>query len=422
MRPSRADPSPRVIVLGAGPAGLAAALALVRAGAHVRLVEAGPTVGGLCVTTRRDGFTFDLGGHILFVHTPAREAWLRELLGADLVHVDRPVACVSDGEVLPGRYFDQAGPLASRPPQPPGPGVSAEDYLSGVMPPGAAFEATRRYMEKVDGVPMDVITGIRCHKLFTEQYAPDGWWYPAGGVGQLMDAMARAIRAGGGEIRIGNRVEGIATSDGRVTGVRVTDAGGVATALPADAVVAGVPPALTLRLLDDAPPPPEFPARAAAVVALAIDAPRVSDEPWIQVDDPSVPFSRLAEPRNWSARLAPPDRTAVTCEVYCSPTSSDPWWPLPDDELAGRCRDGLVHLGLLPSGTSVRSLEVIRRPRAWSVVPVGRVEEMLEATSRLAAVSGLVSAQGGDVIQAVDAGEEAAHAALAEIGAVPRGG
>ena len=404
-------------MLGAGPAGLAAALALVRAGAHVRLVEAGPTVGGLCVTTRRDDFSFDLGGHILFVHTPAREAWLRELLGADLIRVGRPVACVSDGGIRPGRYFDQAGPLASRPPRPPGPELSAEDYLSAVMPPGAAFQAARRYMEKVDGVPMDVITGIRCHRLFTEQYAPDGWLYPAGGVGQLMDAMARAVGAGGGEIRIGNRVESVTTSDDRVTGVRVTDAGGVTTTLQADAVVAGIPPALTLRLLDGAPPPPDFPARAAAVVALAIDAPRVSDEPWIQVDDPSVPFSRLAEPRNWSARLAPPDRTALTCEVYCSPASSDPWWPLPDEELAEGCRDGLVHLGLLPAGTSVRSLAVIRRPRAWSIVPVGRVEEMQEATAHLAAISGLVSAQGGDVIQAVDAGEEAALAALREIGA-----
>ena len=121
MTASVPDPSRRAVVLGAGPAGLAAALALVRARVPVTLVEAGPVVGGLCVTTERDGFTYDLGGHILFVHDAARESWLRELLGADLIRVDRPVASIVGGQVRRGRYFDQAGPLAATPPIPPPP-------------------------------------------------------------------------------------------------------------------------------------------------------------------------------------------------------------------------------------------------------------------------------------------------------------
>ena len=72
------------LVLGAGPAGLGAALVLARAGARVAVVEARDEVGGLCVTRRRDGFAYDVGGHIPFVRDAARLEWLRDLLGDDL--------------------------------------------------------------------------------------------------------------------------------------------------------------------------------------------------------------------------------------------------------------------------------------------------------------------------------------------------
>src|SRR6476620_11708713 len=97
-------PRPDAIVLGGGPAGLGAALALVRAGARPVVLEAGERVGGLCVTRRRDGFGYDLGGHIPFVRDDARRRWLAALLDGDLGWVGRPVACVREGRVVPGRY------------------------------------------------------------------------------------------------------------------------------------------------------------------------------------------------------------------------------------------------------------------------------------------------------------------------------
>lgn len=377
------------------------------------LIEAAPTVGGLCITTRREPFTFDLGGHILFVHDAAREAWLRELLGPDLVWVDRPVACIdANGAICRGRYYEQAGPLAATPPPPPAPTASARDYLASVFTSDAsALDDVIAYMEKVDGASVDRITATRCHKLFAEQYAPDGWWYPAGGVGQLMDAMARAVVAGGGEVLTSHRVENVTTDGGTVTGVAVQDPSGRTETIATPAVVAGLTGGLVLRLLGW-DPPPGLPARAAAVVALAVDAPRLTDEPWIQVNDPAVPFSRLAESKNWSARLAPGDRTVVTGEVYCSPDETDPWWPRDDADLAARCREGLVHLGLLSPGTTVGSLGVLRRPHAWSIVTTDRVEDVTVSLSRLNAIDGLVMAQGGDVVQAIDAGEQAAYRVL----------
>jgi phytoene desaturase len=53
--------SSRVLIIGAGPGGLAAAMLLARAGAEVRVLEREPHVGGRTSALRAGGFTFDLG-------------------------------------------------------------------------------------------------------------------------------------------------------------------------------------------------------------------------------------------------------------------------------------------------------------------------------------------------------------------------
>ncbi len=51
----------RVVIIGAGPGGLAAALQCAHAGADVTVLEARSQVGGRCATLRAEGFSFDTG-------------------------------------------------------------------------------------------------------------------------------------------------------------------------------------------------------------------------------------------------------------------------------------------------------------------------------------------------------------------------
>ena len=398
------------VVLGAGPAGLGAALALARAGASVTLVDAATEPGGLCVTRRRDGFAYDVGGHIPFVRDEPRHAWLEELLGDDLRWVGRPVACVRGGRVVRGRYLDQRPPL---PEAPSGEGSTAADELSSRF--GAAFvnAVMRPYLEKIDGVPLERIPGDRARRLMDGQAAPEGFHFPAGGIGRLMDAMARAARAAGADVRLGTAAEAIEAPGGRLRAVRLAGGAAVATG---DAVVA-MPAGAATRLLDPAPPEGIWRAvrmRAVCIVYLALERERLTEETWIQVDDPRAPFARAFEPVNWSPGMAPPGRTLVGLECYCRAERDDPVWSLADADLAAACARALADpLGLLDDPGAARPVEVLRLPRAYPEADIGQMPDVRAPALWLEGLEGVHLAPGAAVIEAIEAGERAARAILA---------
>jgi protoporphyrinogen oxidase len=401
------------VVLGAGPAGLGAGLALARAGAAVAVLEAADRPGGLCVTRRRGGFGYDLGGHIPFVRDEARRAWLEDLLGGDLAWVDRPVASVRDGRVVRGRYLDQRpdGPVDPAPAD-----GSARGELGGRFGEAFVDRVMRPYLEKIDGVPLERIPAERARRLLEDQAAPEGFWFPGGGIGQLMDAMGAAVGAAGGRLLLGTRATAIEAPGGRVAGVAATGPDGP-RAITADALVVSVPAGLAARLVRPEPPgdpTPQPRMRAVCLVYLQLERERVSDEPWIQVDDPRVPFSRAFEPRNWSPRMAPPGRTVIGLECYCRAEPDDPVWGLDDDALAGVCAAALADpLGWIADAREARALEVVRLPRAYPVPDLLQMPVVLAPGRRLEAIAGVQLAPGAAVIEAIEAGERAARRVIA---------
>lgn len=92
MQPSpQAEPlasDPRVLVLGAGPAGLTAAYELTRLGVRSRLLELEAQAGGLSRTLEHNGYLFDIGGHRFFTKVAMVERIWHEVLAGDLL--ERP--------------------------------------------------------------------------------------------------------------------------------------------------------------------------------------------------------------------------------------------------------------------------------------------------------------------------------------------
>ena len=90
-----------VVVMGGGPAGLAAGHELSARGVKVTVLERAPWVGGLSMTWERDGFRFDLGGHRWFTKKTWLNDWFVRLMEGELVSVRR-ISRIYFG----GKYFD----------------------------------------------------------------------------------------------------------------------------------------------------------------------------------------------------------------------------------------------------------------------------------------------------------------------------
>ncbi len=102
----QSDPT---LIIGAGIAGLIAAIDLHRAGRQVRVLEAAPEVGGRVRTTVQDGFRLDHGFQVLFTAYPVLNAYLdhealelREFLpAAQIVRASGESALVGDALRMP---------------------------------------------------------------------------------------------------------------------------------------------------------------------------------------------------------------------------------------------------------------------------------------------------------------------------------
>jgi len=71
-----------VLIIGAGPAGLTAALELVRAGQKPVVIEADSQVGGISKTVNFEGNRMDIGGHRFFSKSDWVMDWWQEMLHA----------------------------------------------------------------------------------------------------------------------------------------------------------------------------------------------------------------------------------------------------------------------------------------------------------------------------------------------------
>src|SRR5512132_3592737 len=79
----------RVVIIGAGPAGLTAAYLLAKQGTAVTVIESSDTVGGISQTAQYKGYRFDIGGHRFFTKiTPVEQLW-NEILGDEFISVPR---------------------------------------------------------------------------------------------------------------------------------------------------------------------------------------------------------------------------------------------------------------------------------------------------------------------------------------------
>ncbi len=92
----------KVVIIGAGPAGLTAAYELLKIGAHPIVLEADAQVGGISRTVEREGWRFDIGGHRFFTKVARVQAFWHEILSPE----DFPTRSRLSRIYYSGKFFD----------------------------------------------------------------------------------------------------------------------------------------------------------------------------------------------------------------------------------------------------------------------------------------------------------------------------
>ncbi len=409
-----------IVVVGAGPAGLMAALRSARAGHRCTVVEAAEAVGGMAGSFEVAGQRVDYGSHRLHPATPERFLELfRSVLGPDLQvrprhgrirlhgrwiafplragdmarNLSPPFgACVAlDAATAPLRRRRSAGP------------PSFEDEVVSRLGPSVASEFYAPYARKLYGVDAGLLDGELARRRVSATSAgevlkrvvraarPQGrsFLYPRRGYGQLSEALADAAAGAGVDLRLGVRVGGLQAAE---TAVSVHIDGGE---LGADAVLSTMPVTALAAAVD--PPPPatvtealeQCRTRAVVLAYLVIGRDRFTPFDAHYFPGAETAVSRLSEPKNYRDGDDPPGRTVLCAEIPCWP--GDELWQHSDGRIGELVAGDLARVGL--EVPELERVEVRRLPAVYPVYETATmsardsVEEWLRSLAEVRIVS-----------------------------------
>ncbi|MEZ4322081.1 MAG: FAD-dependent oxidoreductase [Myxococcota bacterium] len=433
----------RNVVLGAGPAGLAAAVKLAREGERPLVLERAPVPGGLMRSIERGDYRVDVGRKELYARLPeVHELW-SGLLGDDYREYPHRVGVLYEGTIIERsrsfRGFWRGMPRnlvfrggldfvlrqAVNPLLPPP--SNEEEYWYRVR--GRVFSEvlSQGHAEKFQGIRWseqpapEAVKGAGLVKsaaraVFGRAVAKDHgntvWRHPARSTGQIIDRLVETIAEEGGELKCGASVTSLEMSGDRVKSV-VAEIDGEVQKVPVDSLVSSVPLNILATLLGREPPQDikgrDTKGRSTILVYLFLDHPPKFPHAWLDVTDPGVKAGRITNYAGFNGRMVPPGKTCLAVEYFV--LNDDPMLSLPNDASLGRAVEECVRSGLIDATKLTDHMVLKLRGafaaddyRSWtSPGVVALLERVAELTNLYN-----VNRAGTDV--ATYAGLEAAHA------------
>lgn len=406
MKPPRAAPlmpGDRIVICGAGPAGLTAGYLLAKQGYGITVLEADEIVGGISRTARYKDYRFDIGGHRFFTKIPAVQSLWEELLADELIDVPRLSRILYNGKFFnyplkPANALSGLGVLESA--------KIVASYINARISPHPKeqnFEQWvsnrfgerlyriffKTYTEKVWGIPCTEIRaewaaqriqGLSLARAILsatslQRRAPaiktliQQFKYPRLGPGQMWERCAQRITELGGSVLVGHRVTSFETSGHSIAAVRAETPNG-SRRFEAEHFIN----TMSLRsLIRSMSSPPQHVMDAAnnlayrdfILIALILDRDRLFPDNWIYVHTPGVLVGRIQNFNNWSSAMVPHEgQTCLGMEYFCF--AGDELWNMRDADLVALATNELKKLGLA-SDANVIDGAVVRMPKAYPI-------------------------------------------------------
>ena len=420
----------KVVIIGAGPAGLTAAYELCKEGVPSIVLEKDDVVGGISRTVNYKGYLFDIGGHRFFTKVKAVDDMWREvlgekrflrrsrlsriyynkkfffyplkatnaLLGLGLWNCVMMVASYAKAQVFPAKNEK-----------------SFEDWICNRFGRRLYDTFFKTYTEKVWGIPcneisadwaaqrikgLSLIATIKNALLSSQPKQKgdviktliDAFDYPEKGPGMMWEMVAESIQKRESELRMRTDVSKIFWEQGQVTALEI-EANGQKELVAGTDFISSMPVQELVRKMEP-PPPPEVHAAADQLayrdfltVSLIVNQPDLFQDNWIYIHDSDVKVGRIQNFKNWSPTMVPdPNKTCLGLEYFCF--EGDGLWTMKDEDLIALGTKELGILGLVDT-KDVEDGAVVRMPKAYPVydahyvTAVDTIREFLTAMPNL---------------------------------------
>ena len=366
--------SDRIVVLGAGPAGITTAWQMSVRGRQVEVVEKENCVGGMGTTFSHGPYQLDYGPHTFHIRETEQSRKIRETI---LPLLDRAPRILERGTrlTLKGRYYlypfqltellfglnpllslkitwDYLKATLSYSFHRPGPHASFEEW--GVKNLGKTLYniCFGIYSQKVWGLPTSQISSKQAQRvaklnlkniilrLFHIKADPvsyfQKYFYPYGGIGKLYQRMAEEVVKEKGNVHLQAPLKRISREGWRIRNV-VFEKEGREEMVDCEGVISTLPLPVLVHLFD--PPLPEAILQAASrlryrslvLCYVVIKRAKVTEYHWCYLLDDYFRCNRVCDQKNVSPDLIPEDKTVLCFEISCF--YGDKIWSASDEEL-----------------------------------------------------------------------------------------
>ncbi|WP_344926317.1 FAD-dependent oxidoreductase [Aquimarina addita] len=394
----------KVIIIGAGPAGLSAAYTLAKHNVDVTIFEASPYLGGMSRSFDLWGQRVDLGPHRFFTKEPKINNFFDELIKDEYTVVNRltriyykknffdyPLKLMN---VLKNLEFSTIFSILSN---------YGKQRLFPIKNPDT-FEkwVTNRfgkklytiffkyYTEKLWGIPCAkidadwaaqrikglslveaVISAIRGNRGNKHKTLLDQFSYPCKGTGTLYEKAASFVQANGGIIHKETPIQKVLIDANVCKGVITTDgvehfADYVISSMPLTSLIQGIERTPQEVLKAGA----QLYFRNTILVYLEINRDDLFEDNWIYVHSPEVKHGRITNFRNWCPTLYGDQKSTILCLEFWA-FEKDDIWKADDSYLSNLASKELKALKILSDEDQIDNFKIVRVPKCYPVYEIG---------------------------------------------------
>ena len=390
----------KILIIGAGPAGLTAAWEAEKLGIKTLVLEGDKEVGGISRTVERNGWRFDIGGHRFFTKVDEVYKIWDEILGSDdfllrprmsriyykQKFYDYPLK--ASNALFNLGIFEAIRCVLSyfyvriRPPK------NQDNFENWVA---ARFGWRlyniffKTYTEKVWGVDATKIgsdwasqriKNLSLMKAILNAFQInksgeiittliDKFKYPKYGPGMMWETAYKKLLDKGHEIKLNKRIVEISKEDDHYL---VTTKDG--EQFKADNILSSMPLAHLPKTIKPSPSKEVLNSgenlkfRDFLSVALVINEEDAFPDNWIYIHEPGVKVGRVQNYGSWSPVMVKEGKTCLGLEYFVN--IGDELWSMEDEKLIALATDELEKLSLIKKDSSLEGY-VVRMPKAYPV-------------------------------------------------------